>query len=96
MHNGRIIKSSKTIVEGTHKMHGYSDTWDESYDIEYADELTPEVCSSIVSAFMGSAEYASQSGSSYGSLRWPLADSNVRVDTEARQVLVTRGSGMCD
>ena len=96
MSNGRIIKSSRTVVEGTHKMMGYSDHWDESYDIEYDGEFTPEVCNRIFTAFYASAEHVSQSGSSQGCLRWELADTNVRINKETSELIVSRGQGMCD
>lgn len=96
MTNGRIIKSSKSIVEGTHRQHAYSDTWDESYDIEYDGELTPEVCNRIVAAFIASPEHIGQSSGSYGQLRWDIADSSIRVNVETSELIVTRGSGMCD
>ena len=95
MLNGRIIKSSKSTVEGTHKMHAYSDTWNESYDIEYDGELSPAVCNTIVAAFKASNEHCKGS-SSYGQLRWNSPDSAILVDVKARQLIVTRSTGMCD
>jgi len=96
MYNGRIIKSSGKTVSGSHKQGGWSDEWDEAYDIEYEGELTSDVCAAIVTAFKGSRLYSDRSQSSYGCLRWSLADRNVRVNTETRQVVVTRGQGLCD
>ena len=96
MLNGRIIKSSRTVVEGSSKSGGWSDHWDESFDIEYAGDLDCTTCERITRAFMDSPLYDSQGCSSQGSLRWPLADSNVRVDVDSRKVLVTRGMGLCD
>ena len=96
MLNGRIIKSSRKVIDGSHKMHAYSDTWDEAYDIDYDGELTDAVCATIINAFIASAEHVSQSGSSYGALRWELSDNCIRVNTEHRELRVTRGSGMCD
>lgn len=95
MLNGRIIKSSKKAVEGTHKMHAYSDTWNESYDIEYDGELTPDVCNTIVAAFNASPEHCTGS-SSYGKLRWDHPDGAILVDVNARQLIVERSTGMCD
>lgn len=96
MYNGHIIKASREIVEGSHKQGGWSDHWDESYDVVYDGELTDDVCAAIVAAFKASPLFSRNSGSSWGALRWPLADENVRVDRESRKVLVQRGSGMCD
>ena len=96
MYNGKIIKSSCKTVEGTHRMHAYSDSWDDSYDIQYDGELTTDVCDAIVRAFMGSRLYATQSQSSYGALRWGHADGAVLVNVKTRQVIVSRSSGMCD
>lgn len=96
MFNGKIIRNSGKMVPGSMRQAGWSDTYDESYDVEYDGELTEEVCEAIVNAFIGSNLHIDQDGSSWGSLRWPLRDRNIRVDTEARKLLVTRGTGLCD
>lgn len=96
MYNGKIIKSSCKTVEGSHKMHAYSDAWDDSYDIEYDGELTPEVCNAIVAAFRASPLCNKTSQSSWGALRWGHADSDVRVNVETRQVIVSRSMGIAD
>ena len=96
MYNGKILKDSCETVKGTHKMYGYSDHWDESYDIEFDGDLTAEVIAAVIAAFKASKLYSSNSCSSYGSLRWPLADSDVRVDTNTRKLIVSRGMGICD
>ena len=93
MYGGKIIKESRKTVEGTHKMYGYHDAWDESFDIEYDGEITPEVKTAIINAFRASPLHE-KGGSSYGALRWPSADSNIRV--EGRQLIVTRSMGLAD
>lgn len=96
MYNGRIIKASRQIIKGSRKQGGWSDEWDEAFDIEYDGELTDDVCAAIVNAFKGSKLHYARSQSSYGCLRWSLADSNIHVNTETRQLVVTRGQGLCD
>ena len=96
MFNGRIIKASRKMVDGSTKQGGWTDHWDESYDIEYDGELTCTVAEAIIAAFVASPEHIKQSGSSYGALRWELADSDIRVLAKSRQLLVTRGMGLCD
>jgi hypothetical protein len=96
MYNGKIIKSSCKTVEGTHRQHAYSDSWDDSYDIEFDGELTLDVCEAIIRAFKGSRLYATQSQSSWGALRWGHADGDVRINIPNRQVIVSRSMGIAD
>lgn len=96
MFNGKIIRSSRKTIEGSSSQGGWSDTWDESYDIQYDGELTDEVCEAVVNAFKSSDLHIARDGNSFGALRWPLRDSNIRVDRDNRMVVVTRGTGLCD
>ena len=96
MFGGRIIRESQEMVEGSLRQGGWSDTYTESFDIEYNGELTDEVCDAVVEAFKGSNLHVDSDGSSWGALRWPLRDRNIRVDRESRKLLVDRGTGLCD
>ena len=94
--NGKIIKASCKTLEGTYRQHAYADTWVDTYDVEYDGELTDEVCTAVVEAFKGSKLHVAHSGSSYGALRYPLADSDIHVNWETRKLHFTRGQGLCD
>ena len=48
MFNGKILIKTRTMVPGSHRMESYQDTWQDSIDIAYDGELTPEVCSAII------------------------------------------------
>jgi hypothetical protein len=96
MFGGKILRKSSKMVPGTMRQAGWSDSYDESFDIDYDGELTDDVCDAIVKAFEKSNLHVSQDGSSWGALRWPLRDRDIRVDRENRQLIVTRGTGLCD
>jgi len=96
MFNGKILRNSGKMVPGSLRQAGWSDNYEESFDIEYDGELTDEVCDAIITAFKGSSLHQSRDGSSWGALRWPLRDGEITVNRETRQLIVERGTGLCD
>ena len=63
MFGGKLLIKSRKMIEGTHRMHSYQDTWEDSVDILYDGELTPSVCSAICEAWRNSGRLGTnQSG----------------------------------
>jgi hypothetical protein len=87
MFNGKIVVKSRKMVEGSHRMEAYQDTWKDSVDIDYDGELTPAVTSAICEAWRSAGKLGTnQSG--YGALRWSNADTIIGVDIEKRQLIL--------
>jgi len=85
MFGGKLLVKTRKMIEGTHRMHSYQDTWEDSVDIQYDGELTPSVCLAICEAWKNSGLLGTdQSG--YGALRWSNADTILGVDVVRRQL----------
>ena len=95
MLNGKLLTKTRKMVPGSHRMESYQDTWQDSIDIDYAGELTPDVCRDIKVAFSQS-KLCNKGGSSYGALRWSNSDQVDGVDVPKRQLLINCSMGMCD
>lgn len=95
MFGGKLIRKSRKVVEGSYKMYSYTNSWKETIDIDYAGELTPAVHDAIIAAFKDS-NLCVRGGSSWGALRWPLADRVVGIDVEKRQLIIEASEGMAD
>jgi len=92
---GKILVSTRKMIEGTHRMEAYQDTWQDSVDIEYDGELTPAVTLAICEAWKNAGKLGTnQSG--YGALRWSNADNIVGVDIEKRQLILSCSVSICD
>ena len=92
---GKILVKTRKMVEGSHRMESYQDTWKDSVDIEYDGELTPAITSAICEAWKNSGRLGTnQSG--YGALRWSNADNIVGVDIEKRQLILSCSVSICD
>jgi len=92
---GKILVKTRKMIEGTHRMEAYQDTWQDSVDIEYDGELTPAVTSAICEAWRSAGKLGmNQSG--YGALRWSNADTIVGVDIEKRQLILGCSVSICD
>ena len=95
MFGGKLLIKSRKMIEGTHRMHSYQDTWEDSVDILYDGELTPSVCSAICEAWKKSGRLGTdQSG--YGALRWSSADTILGVDVVRRQLRLGCSVNLCD
>ena len=82
---GKLLVGTRKMIEGTHRMEAYQDTWQDSVDISYDGELTPTVCRAICEAWEKSGRLGTnQSG--YGALRWSNADTILGVDVVRRQL----------
>ena len=92
---GKLLVGTRKMIEGTHRMEAYQDTWQDSVDIEYDGELTPAITSAICEAWKNSGRLGTnQSG--YGALRWSNADNIVGVDIEKRQLILSCSVSICD
>jgi hypothetical protein len=95
MFGGKLLVGTRKMIEGTHRMHSYQDTWEDSVDIAYDGELTPTVCSAICAAWKNAGKLGTnQSG--YGALRWSNADTIVGVNTDKRQLILGCSVSICD
>ena len=95
MFNGKILVKTRTMVPGSHRMKSYQDTWQDSIDIAYDGELTPEVCSAIIEAFKKS-RFMGKAQSGYGALRWSNGDTIIGVDKVKRQLILGSSVSLCD
>jgi hypothetical protein len=92
---GKLLVGTRKMIEGTHRMEAYQDTWQDSVDIEYDGELTPEVTLAICEAWKNSGRLGTnQSG--YGALRWSNADTILGVDIVKRQLRLGCSVSICD
>jgi hypothetical protein len=95
MFGGKILVSTRKQVPNSLKMHSYQDVWQDSVDIDFDGELTPEVCRAICDAYKSSGRLGSdQSG--YGALRWSNADRIVGVNTDNRQLILECSVNLAD
>jgi hypothetical protein len=95
MLNGKLLTKTRKMVPGSHRMESYQDTWQDSIDIDYAGELTPDVCRAIKVAFSQS-KFCNKGGSSYGALLWSNVDEGDVVDVQNLQLLSNCSMGICD
>lgn len=92
---GKLLVGTRKMIEGTHRMHSYQDTWEDSVDILYDGELLPSVCSAICEAWKNAGKLGTnQSG--YGALRWSNADTILGVDIVKRQLRLGCSVSICD
>jgi hypothetical protein len=92
---GKLLVGTRKMIAGTHRMHSYQDTWEDSVDIEYDGELTPTVCKAICEAWKNAGKLGTnQSG--YGVLRWSNADTILGVDVVRRQLRLGCSVNLCD
>lgn len=95
MFGGKLVISSRKEVPNSLRMESYQDVWQESIDIEYDGELSPDVCQSIAKAFE-SSKFCAKEQSGYGCLRWGDRDRVVGVDVEKRQLIIRCAVNLCD
>ena len=95
MFGGKLLVKSRKMIEGTHRMEAYQDTWQDSVDIEYDGELTPAVTSAICEAWKNAGKLGTNQ-SSYGALRWSNADTILGVDIVKRQLRLGCSVNLCD
>jgi hypothetical protein len=95
MFGGKLLMKTRTMVPGSHRMESYSDTWQDSIDIEYDGELTPSVCLAICEAFSKS-RFMGKAQSSYGALRWSNGDTVEGVHIVKRQLIIGCSVSLCD
>jgi hypothetical protein len=92
---GKLLVGTRKMIEGSHRMEAYQDTWQDSVDIEYDGELTPAVTLAICEAWKNSGRLGTnQSG--YGALRWSNADTILGVDIVKRQLRLGCSVSICD
>jgi hypothetical protein len=95
MFGGKLLVGTRKMIAGTHRMHSYQDTWEDSVDIDYDGELTPAVCKAICEAWKNAGKLGTnQSG--YGALRWSNADTILGVDVVRRQLRLGCSVNLCD
>lgn len=97
MENERIgsIARRGILVEGTHRMNAWDNTFHNAHDIRYDGELTPEICQRIKKAWNAS-NAARPSSPSGAALRWSGGSKAVRVDVENRKLIVEHTICLCD
>ena len=95
MFGGKLIKASRKTIPGTYRQLAYQDVWQDSMDIEYDGELTPEVQAAITQAFYRS-QSCQKAESGYGRLRWSSGDSVSHVDLAQRQLIINCGCRIAD
>jgi len=95
MFGGKLLVKTRKMVEGSHRMESYQDTWLDGIDIDYDGEITPEVEQAIIEAYR-SAGKLGENQSGYGVLRWANADTIVGVDKTKRQLILACSVNLCD
>ena len=95
MFGGKILSKTRQQVPNSLKMQSYRDVWNDSVDISYDGELTPEVCRAICESWKKAGRLG-ENQSGYGALRWSNADTIVGVDVEKRQLILECSVSLCD
>ena len=95
MFGGKLLVGTRKMIEGTHRMEAYQDTWQDSVDIEYDGELTPAVTLAICEAWKNSGRLGTNQRG-YGALRWSNADTILGVDIVKRQLRLGCSVSICD
>jgi hypothetical protein len=87
--SGKLLLKTRKMVEGTHKQHAWHDSWEDSIDIEFEGELTPEVCSRIKTAYSNRlSEQRRNRGPFQAALRTPQPDRIKGVDVATRKLIL--------
>jgi len=92
---GRIIRSSRQVVEGTHKQEPYGDSWLEAVQFEYDGEIDDDVLSRIRSAVKNS-NLLRPAESSWGQLSWHRGDDLADIDADRKLIYIRSAVGICD
>ena len=95
MLGGKVILASRKFVEGSHKMHSWSDTCNYEYDIEYDGEITTVVAQAVCDAWDKGPE-ANPKYPTQATLRRNAGEKAIKVDRERRKLITEQTTMLCD
>ena len=95
MLGGKVIRSSRKFVEGSHKMHSWSDTSEYEYDIEYDGEINAVVEQAICDAWNKGPE-ANPKYPAQATLRRNAGEKAIKVDRERRKLITEQTTMLAD